>query len=388
MHLTVKEIETLEKIAPFIVEAFEDGATVIIADAGNIIYRCQSRNWRYEEVEQLVAIFAENGLVQNVLRKGEEISIRADRKIDDRMTELVLQGHPIADESGNPAAVLILAVPRRNPAFRGFEALADILDDMFLGRVGFIITNNEKVVDVTANIEKSYQHVSIIQRNTELLPNGIFRSVINEKAKKFMRVPKQAFGSASDVTAYPVLDSKGEAVGVFASLSDRDIAATAEEKIKYLDESLRQSAAAVQEVSASVVEVVERQSKLSNQVAEIEGLSNRIVEILQFIKQIADETKMLGLNAAIEAARAGDAGRGFSVVADEIRKMSEESKQTVKQIGDFVEQIRNKIQEAVQVAEFTVQTAEQQAAAIQEISASIEELSSMSGDLAVLADKF
>jgi methyl-accepting chemotaxis protein len=82
---------------------------------------------------------------------------------------------------------------------------------------------------------------------------------------------------------------------------------------------------------------------------------------LELIKNIADQTKMLGLNAAIEAARAGDAGRGFGVVAEEIRKLSDESRQTVNQIRDFSEQIREKVAGAQKLSQITLKASEEQA---------------------------
>jgi methyl-accepting chemotaxis protein len=103
-------------------------------------------------------------------------------------------------------------------------------------------------------------------------------------------------------------------------------------------------------------------------------LSERINEVLGFIKQIADETKMLGLNAAIEAARAGDLGRGFGVVAEEIRKLSDESRVTVVKIRELTEQISNKVVETTTKSEQTMRASEEQAAATEEITAMSEEM--------------
>ena len=82
----------------------------------------------------------------------------------------------------------------------------------------------------------------------------------------------------------------------------------------------------------------------------------------------------------------GDAGKGFGVVAEEIRKLSESSKQTAQGIGNFTRIIEEKIRIASESSRTTVQASEEQAAASQEISASVEELLAIANKLNDLAE--
>lgn len=197
---------------------------------------------------------------------------------------------------------------------------------------------------------------------------------------------KELYGVPMKIVATP-LESGGKVVGCIGLGRDMQIEGQITEMVAHLQDSLQQGSAAIQQIAASAGSVNENQQQLSSAIAEIGEASASIYSVLEFIKNIADQTKMLGLNAAIEAARAGDAGRGFGVVAEEIRKLSDESRQTVKQIKDLTKRIEDRVEYAQNVSLVTLKSAEEQAAATEEVTASIEELSGSAQVLDEIANK-
>jgi len=129
----------------------------------------------------------------------------------------------------------------------------------------------------------------------------------------------------------------------------------------------------------SVTEIAALAGSVSNSAAvirELEQETTGIVSLLDVIKGIAEQTNLLALNAAIEAARAGEQGRGFAVVADEVRNLAGKTQQATEDINDMIARLQNGVQRAVDTMQGGEETADRSVSSAKASEASIQEISS------------
>ncbi|TXY25923.1 methyl-accepting chemotaxis protein [Vibrio mimicus] len=150
----------------------------------------------------------------------------------------------------------------------------------------------------------------------------------------------------------------------------------------------------VNAAARSVQSLAEEVADASSVIAKLEGDVNNITSSLAVIQDIAEQTNLLALNAAIEAARAGEQGRGFAVVADEVRKLASRTQESTQEIHTMIQQLKSGSDAAVKAMESsqqrsisTVQEANAAAEALQKIQASIGTIMDMNALIATATEE-
>ncbi|MCG9545975.1 methyl-accepting chemotaxis protein [Vibrio sp. Isolate33] len=274
-----------------------------------------------------------------------------------------------------------------------------------------------RVKDLTVMLSKVRNDNDLTVRakyvgNSEL---GQISSALNETLEKFSNVidnlsqSSLTLASAAEETSQTchynsnTLVQQQDQIGLVATATE-ELSATVNEvaaktqqtasSAKLVDEQSQEGLSTVQNSYHSIEKLASEINDLAEKITHLHESSNNINSVIDVIKSVAEQTNLLALNAAIEAARAGEQGRGFAVVADEVRTLAQRTQESTLEIEGFISSLQSDVQTAFNVIDNSkkmsskaVEDSKEVEHTLQSISAAISEIFSMTEQIATATEE-
>ncbi|MGF1813965.1 methyl-accepting chemotaxis protein [Vibrio splendidus] len=280
------------------------------------------------------------------------------------------------------------------------------------------------ITDLTTRVKDLTRVLSKVRHDNDLTVRATYEgnselgqisSSLNETLEKFSGVidslsqSSLTLASAAEETAQTcqynsnTLVEQQDQIGLIATATE-ELSATVSEvaaktqqtasSAKLADEQSQAGLSTVQHSYESIEILASEINGLAEKITHLHESSNNINSVIDVIKSVADQTNLLALNAAIEAARAGEQGRGFAVVADEVRTLAQRTQESTLEIEGFISSLQSDVQTAFNVIDNSkkmssraVEDSRGVEQTLQDISGAVSEIFSMTEQIATATEE-
>lgn len=374
-------IEFLKEFADTQMDMYPDGVLFAIIKDGSIVWSQESENFHLEGYQEGCHIT--HSIINEVIATKKKLTeVFFDTASDQ---ELKMTAVFVVEDEAEQHSVFITVVPMIHPLLKAFPHFAPIVAEIF--NEGSLISITDKTKVLAVNRSEEYDIPAVVPG---------FSITDTEVDQKAMATGKcvhddddtMIYGPPIRVLAAPYFDCETkEMKGVVNILRPKNAELSLKNLSSDMEKNLSDAVITIQEIAAASSTIHLNEQELNDEIEEITNMADKITEISNLIKTIANSTKMLGLNASIEAARAGSSGRGFGVVAEEINKLSIQVIGTVPKIQELTNNIKGKVDTAKSKSNHSLASSQEQVASTEEMSAVIESIQSASTQMADLANK-
>ena len=385
--------------------------------------------WNFEE-ERILNVLNSEQQSENIAfisiynQEKEEISFQSEGRETNESYKFELEY--IEDSKSNNVGTVTVFIDNTSIqkqlsiiAFSAFFS-AIMLDIVLLTALYFLVRKlvTQPLTEVINALENIARGEGDLTQRLQLNNTGeiaLVETAFNEFVNKIQTLVKSIQNSVADTTAVSqavhlaseeaqsiLKDQQEETDHIAAAITEMS-ASTKEitNNVQLTSDSTVQVNKDANEVSAIVTESIESINNLSEQLNDASIVINAlesdvqdIASVLDVIRAIAEQTNLLALNAAIEAARAGEQGRGFAVVADEVRALASRTQESTAQIQTTIERLQTGTNSAVRVMEesqikskTSVENAEKSGKSISSILNSTEQINDMTSQIATAIEQ-
>lgn len=378
--ISKNELNSLKAMAEVQADIIPDGIIYSIIEGDTVTWVKASKVFNMD-VFYVGKKIDSNSTASKSIREKKVLKENIERSVYG--VRLTITSIPIIDEDGSSIGAFSMVIPHLHPVAKAFKNFAPIVSEMF-PEGAFMALSDLNTVSETCGSKKF--NINSIKEGNDFKDNTIIKKVIETGHEQDAELDSSIYGVPARISSHPLFDEDtNKVVGTMGIITPKEVAVNLRNMASNLNQGITGISSAIEELAVSSSQIHQNEQNLNEEIGQVTAMSDKINEISSFIKDIADETKMLGINASIEAARAGEAGSGFGVVANEIRKLSEQSKSTVPKISKLTENIKSKVDISSKMSQDSLTSSQEQAAATEEITASIQELGSLAESLDEIA---